>query len=131
MGLYSSFDPSQYYDEPVVKKQPQPEINKPQEFKKPNQPTISETKRRSLYEEAKKVASSASEYKGPDFRNTYRVGQRVAIKAPNGTYRTANGLIAEIIDKNLMYVYMQDSYKDVNEQWMVDFVTDKDTIIPL
>jgi len=30
-----------------------------------------------------------------------------------------------------MYVSMEDSYKDVNEQWLIDFVTDKDRIIIL
>jgi len=133
MGLYSSFDTSQYYDdEPIVKKQePIKEKVVQQEIKKPNAPAISETKRKSLYDEAMKVATSASEYKGQDFRDIYRVGQKVAIKSPSGDVRTGNGRIAEIVAENLMYVWMEDSYKDVNEQWMADFVTDKDTIIPL
>lgn len=132
MGLYSSFDPSQYYDEPVVKKQQtqQAEASKPQKYKKPNQP-IPEQKRRSLYDQAKEVATSISEYKGPDFKEVYRVGQKVAIKGPNGNFRTRNGRIAEIVAKNLMYVFMEDQYRDVNNQWIVDFVTDKDTVIPL
>lgn len=134
MGLYSSFDTSQYYDdEPVVKKPVQREesINNKQEIKTPNAPTISEKKKRSLYEEAMEVASKESEYKGPDFREVYRVGQLVAIQSPSGEIRTKNGRIAEIVHGNLMYVWMQDSTKDVNGNWLADFVTDKDTVIPL
>ena len=130
MGLYSSFDPSQYYDDEPVKKETkksQPE----QEIKKPNAPAISETKRKSLYDEAKKVASSKSDYKGPNFKDVYRVGQRVAVRGADGVVRTAKGRIAEIVEKNLMYVYMEDTFEDVNGQYVADFLTDKDTIMPL
>jgi hypothetical protein len=130
MGLYSSFNPSDYYDDEPKKVQP---IKKQitQEIKKPNSPMISEKKRKSLYDEAMKVASSKSEYKGPDFRDIYRVGQMVAIQGPNGMFRTRKGKIAEIVAQNLMYVYMEDTYKDATDQWLADFVTDKDKIIPL
>lgn len=126
MALYSSYNTSQYYDEP--KKQEVKPI--PQEYKKPHQQTtpISEQKRRSLYAEAQAIATSITEYKGPDFKSIYRVGQRVAIQSPNGSIRTSNGRIAEIVDKNLMYIWMEDTYKDVNGNWLVDFVTDKDII---
>jgi hypothetical protein len=78
------------------------------------------------------ISATASEkYTGPDFRQIYRVGQAVAILGPNGNYRTRKGSIAEIVSNNLMYVWMEDTYKDVNNQWQVDFVTDKDHIIKL
>lgn len=130
MGLYSSFSTSQYYDDTTsIKKEQQ---NKPtQPIQKPHTPVISEQKRKSLYDEAIKIASTESEYTGPDFRDIYRVGQLVTIKGPNGQIRTNNGKIVEIVARNLMYVYMQDTYKDVTGQWLADFVTDKDTIIPL
>lgn len=133
MGLYSSFNPSDYYDDEPVKKQSQPQqsVNTKQEIKTPNAPALSEKKRRSLYDEAQEVASSKTEYKGPDFRDVYRVGQRVAIQSSNGDIRTAKGRIAEIVSNNLMYVWMEDTYQDVNGQWLADFVTDKDIITPL
>jgi len=132
MGLYSSFDPSDYYDdEPVKKVQTQQSVNKKQEIKTPNAPAISEKKRRSLYDEAQEVATSKSEYNGPNFKDVYRVGQRVAIQGPDGDIRTSKGRIAEIVDSNLMYVWMEDTYQDVNGQWLADFVTDKDKVIPL
>lgn len=136
MGLYSSFNPADYYDEPVVKKAtPQPTPQQPKtDYKKPHQVAdygLTEQKRRSLYEEAKKVATSRAEVVGPDFRDIYRVGQMIAVKGPNGNIRTKKGRIVEIVDRDLMYVGMEDSYKDVNENWLVDFVTSKDVIIKL
>jgi hypothetical protein len=131
MGLYSSFSTAQYYDEEPVKKEQKPKQPSTQEIKKPNSPMISEKKRKSLYDEAMKVASSESEYKGPDFRDVYRVGQKVAIQSPSGEIRTGNGRIAEIVANNLMYVWMEDTYRDVNDQWLAEFVTDKDKVIPL
>ncbi len=123
MALYSSYNSSQYYDEPIKPKQPEVEYKKPNEV-----PKISEQKRKSLYSEAQAIATAISEYNGPNFKLIYRVGQRVAIQSPNGSIRTTNGRIAEIVDKNLMYIWMEDTYKDVNGNWLVDFVTDQDTI---
>lgn len=125
MALYSSFNSSQYYDEPVKKVVEAPK----QEYIKPNVvPTISEQKRKSLYSEAQAIATAIADYSGPNFKLIYRVGQRVAIQSPNGAIRTSNGRIAEIVDKNLMYIWMEDTYKDVNGNWLVDFVTDQDKI---
>ncbi len=109
MGLYSSFNPADYYDEPVVKKTQAQTPAQPvkQDYKKPHQVAdygLTEQKRRSLYEEAQKVASSREEIKGPDFRDIYRVGQMIAVQAPNGTLRTKKGRIVEIVDRDLMYV---------------------------
>jgi len=132
MGLYTNFNTSQYYDDEPKKEEKQVINQKKQKIiKHPNTPKISEKKRKSLYEEAMKIATSESEYNGIDFRDVYRIGQQVMIKNPNGTIRTTKGRIAEIVHKNLMYVWMEDTYKDVNGQWLVDFVTDKDIIIPL
>lgn len=136
MGLYSSFSTSQYYDEPVVKKPttPQSEKQSQTDYKKPHQVAdygLTEQKRRSLYEEAKKVESSKSVIKGPDFRDIYRVGQMIRVQAPNGHVRTNKGRIVEIVDRDLMYVGMEDSYKDVNDNWLVDFVTQTDKITKL
>ena len=140
MGLYSSFNPAQYYDDPSPAKKAQPtpqqETNQSQkvEYKKPHSlPNygLTEQKRKSLYEEAQKVATSRAEIKGPDFRDIYRVGQMIAVKSGNGQLRTKKGRIVEIVDRDLMYVGMEDSYKDVNDNWLVDFVTDKDIVIKL
>ncbi len=125
MGLYSSFSTSDYYDDTPIKKKTQttPKV-KQQENISPIKPEV----RKSLYAEAQEVATSKSEYTGPDFREVYKVGQAVAIQGPNGNYRTTKGVIAEIVAINLMYVYMEDTYKDATDQWLVDFVTDTDTI---
>ena len=135
MGLYSSFSTSQYYDEPVVKNIVPTQSEKPTDYKKPhqviennNQYGLTEQKRRSLYEEAKKVESSHSVTKGPDFRDIYRVGQMIRVQAPNGHVRTNKGRIVEIVDRDLMYVAMENSYKDVNDNWLVDFVLHTDRI---
>lgn len=127
MGLYSSFNPSDYYDDKDKKSTTvtTQSIHTPDRVQPPSIPTA---KKRSLYEQAKEVATSPDMYKGPDFRKVYRVGQQVAIQAPNGNMRTTKGVIAEIVAENLMYVYMTDTYKDANDQWLVDFVTDKDKI---
>lgn len=133
MGLYSSFNPADYYDEPV-KKKPQDQPKRTEEFKKPNMPVdngLTEQKRRSLYAEAQKVASSRAEIKGPDFREIYRVGQMIRVQAQNGQLRTNKGRIIEIVDKDLMYVGMEDSYKDVHDNWLIDFVTVADKITKL
>ena len=130
MGLYSTFNTSDYYDdEPTT---PTPTPQKPPVDTNPTiiKPITQEVKR-SLYDQAKEVMTSKSEYKGPDFRDIYRVGQAVAIQGPNGEFRTRKGTIAEIVASTLMYVYMEDSYKDATDQWLTDFVTDKDTITPL
>jgi hypothetical protein len=133
MGLYSSFNPSQYYDTPTpVVKNNVEKVETP--YKKPHQVEnygLTEQKRRSLYSEAQKVASSRSVVKGPDFREIYRVGQMIAVQAPNGSLRTKKGRIVEIVDKDLMYVGMEDSYKDVNGNWLVDFVMSTDKITKL
>ena len=138
-GLYTSFSTSQYYDD--VSDTKKTDIKNVQNdtnsnvYKKPHQETqaygLTSQKRKSLYEEAVKVATASEKYTGPDFRQIYRVGQAVAILGPNGNYRTKKGSIAEIVSNNLMYVWMEDTYKDVNNQWQVDFVTDKDHIIKL
>jgi len=128
MGLYSTFNPADYYDDEPVKKT-QKKVEKVQPVKKPA--PIKEEVRKSLYAQAKEVMDSKSHHKGPDFRDIYRVGQAVAIQGPNGEFRTKKGIIAEIVADSLMYVYMEDSYKDATGQWLADFVTDKDTITPL
>lgn len=129
MALYSSFDPSEYYDEPVQKPKKEVQPHKKQ-INSNEVPSIPETKRKSLYEEAKKVMTD-KEKSGVDFRNLYRVGQMIAVQGPNGQYRTTKGRIAEIVAEDLMYVYMEDAYKDANENWLVDFVTAVDKIYPL
>jgi hypothetical protein len=133
MGLYSSFSTSQYYDEPVVKK-PAQQAEKSTEYKKPHQTEnngLTEQKRKSLYAEAQKVASTAAVIKGPDFREIYRVGQMIRVQAPSGHVRTNKGRIVEIVDRDLMYVGMEDTYKDVNDNWLIDFVTPTDRITKL
>ncbi len=134
MGLYSSFDPSQYYDESEKKEIAQEKINKYNERHKAPEvelPPIPEAKKASLYEESKSLLKNSKEYNGPDFRDIYNVGQAIAVTDSNDNVKTAKGRIAEIPDRNLMYVYMEDSYKDVNENYLVEFVTDKDKIFPL
>ena len=121
MGLYTSFDTSSYYDEPNKKAE-----QAKQKTEITNKPKPQET-RTSLYAQAQKI----KEYKekiSVDFRKIYRVGQKVAIQGPNGVFRTKKGVIAEIVAENLMYVYMEDTYKDSTDQWLADFVTDEDTI---
>jgi len=135
MGLYSTFTTSQYYDTPVVKKENKPSTTKSSEYKKPHQMPkdygLTPQKRRSLYAEAKEAATTHSEFSNIDFNNLYRVGQMLMIQAPNGTVRTKKGRIVEIVDKDLMYVAMEDTYRDVNNFWLVDFVTPKDKITKL
>ena len=128
MSLYSSFNPADYYDTPSKPKARADQVQKPQ-IKRPEEKM--QQKKKSLYEQAKEIATNETEYAGPDFRDVYRVGQYVAIRAASGEIRTKRGRIAEIVAKNLMYVYMEDSHKDVNNQWLADFVTDKDKILPL
>lgn len=126
MGLYSSFNPSDYYDDNDKK----PTTVTPPTYTpdRVQPPSIPMAKKQSLYEQAKEIATAPDSYTGPDFRKIYRVGQSVAIQAPNGNMRTTKGIIAEIVAENLMYVYMTDTYKDANNQWLVDFVTDKDKV---
>jgi hypothetical protein len=123
MGLYTSFDTSEYYDTPSPK--PQSTQNNQET---PHTPPLTPGVRKSLYDKAQQVADKKDKLNGIDFRVKYRVGQKVAIQGPNGQFRTKNGSIAEIVAENLMYVYMEDSYKDSTDQWLADFVTDKDTI---
>lgn len=127
MGVYSNFSTSDYYD-----KKPQQQVQQQSTVKQTyNQPAIPEHTRKSLYDQAKTIAESTDKYKGPDFRKVYRVGQMVAIQGANGQVRTGKGMIAEVVAENLMYVYMTDAYRDANDQWLVDFVTDKDIVTPL
>ncbi len=122
MGLYTSYDASEYYDE-----KPKPQVTQQIQESKPVQ-KIAPAVKKSLYDRAQAVAEKKDAFNGIDFRTKYRVGQRVAIQGPNGQFRTQKGVIAEIVAENLMYVYMEDSYKDSTDQWLADFVTDKDTI---
>lgn len=125
MGLYTSYDTSEYYDTLSTKKVEQ----KKQDVVTPV--NIPPEVRKSLYDKSQDVIDKKKRYNGIDFRNKYRVGQRIAVQGPNGNTRTSKGVIAEIVAENLMYVAMEDSYKDVNEQWLIDFVTDKDRILIL
>ena len=135
-GLYSSFSTSQYYDESdkPAKKQEKPVE---QSHKKPHQPDVAPdygltpTKRKSLYEEAQKIVTTATEYDHIDFQSLYRVGQMVAIQDMKGNLRTAKGRVVEIVNRDLMYVGMEDSHKDVHGQWLIDFVTSSDIITKL
>jgi hypothetical protein len=122
MGLYTSYDNSMYYDKKAPTQVPK------QKSTEAKVQQIKPTMKKSLYDQAQKVATKKELYKGVDFRTKYRVGQHVAIQGPNGIYRTQQGIIAEIVAENLMYVYMEDTYKDSTDQWLADFVTDKDTI---
>jgi len=128
MGLYSTFNTSDYYDDEPVKNTPK-KAEQVQPIQKPT--PVKEEVRRSLYEQAKEVMNSKSNHNGPNFKEIYREGQAVAIQGPNGEFRTKKGIIAEIVAPTLMYVYMEDSYKDATDQWLADFVTDKDTVTPL
>jgi len=131
MGLYSSFDTSQYYDTPPKKK----EQKKVTEHKNPNNNVnnyvLTPQKRKSLYEEAKYIRENASDKSKVDFREIYRIGQMVMIQKPNGEIRTRKGRIIEIVANDLMYVGMEDTYKDVNGNWLVDFVTGDSIITKL
>jgi hypothetical protein len=129
MGLYSSFNTSQYYDEPVKSKavvDEKPVVS----YKKPHSADygLTEQKRKSLYAEAQHAASSRTEFGNIDFRDLYRVGQMIMVQNPNGVYRTKLGRIIEIVARDLMYVGMEDSHRDVNGAWLVDFVLPKDKI---
>ncbi len=127
MGLYSTFSTSQYYDSPpVVTKAAQPTYKQPHQITK-----IDNNKRKSLYEEAMKIVSSREEYKGPDYRTIYKLNQYVRIQSPQGHVRTNKGRIVEIVASNLMYIAMEDTYKDVQGNWLVDFVTGHDIITRL
>ena len=139
MGLYSTFNTSQYYDDdsPIKKNKQSLEVEQKKdepkkEYKKPHQveppPVI---KKKSLYAEAQEVASTKSEYSDKDFRDLYRVGQMVSVYEKSGKIRTKQGRIVEIVDRDLMYVGMEDTYKDVNGNWLIDFVTSKDIITKL
>ena len=124
MGLYTSYDTSEYYDTNAPKK-----VEKKQEETKVV--NIPPEVRKSLYDKSQDVLDKKKRYNGIDFRNKYRVGQRIAVQGPNGHTRTSKGVIAEIVAENLMYVSMEDSYKDVNDQWLIDFVTNNDRIMIL
>lgn len=121
MGLYSSFDTSQYYDTPPKKKEPKKIIENNTALSKNY--GLTEQKRKSLYEEAKTIRESGSGKNKVDFRELYRVGQMVVIQKPNGQIRTRKGRIIEIVANDLMYVGMEDTHKDVNGNWLIDFVT--------
>ncbi len=128
MGLYNSFNPSDYYDDDEKPAKVTPVKTQRQEVTPtPLQPEV----RKSLYDQAKQIATSKSEDTGPDYRDIYRVGQAVMVQGSDVIVRTSDGIIAEIVAKNLMYVYMQDSYKDATDQWLADFVTTGDIITPL
>jgi hypothetical protein len=132
-GLYSTFSTSQYYDTPP---KPEKSVDKPTangSFKKPHQLDpkdygLTASKRQSLYAEAQKTVSTKSEYDHIDFKSMYRVGQMVAIQSRNGHYRTRKGRIVEIVNRDLMYVGMEDSTKDAHDHWLIDFVTSSDII---
>lgn len=142
MPLYSSFSTSDYYDDEPKNKQKKVtsqhqkhEQNKKIDYKKPHQSPnnygLTEQKRKSLYEEAQEVASTSSEYDHIDFRSLYRVGQMIMVQRPNGNIATRKGRIVEIVAKNLMYVGMEDTHKDVHGNWLVDFVKSDDKITRL
>lgn len=138
MGLYSTFSTSQYYDdEPVVKKKV-PESSgqnettqQPTNYKKPHQLPengLTPQKRKSLYAEAQHIAASKSERGNVDFVDMYRIGQMLMVQDEKGRVRTRKGRVVEIVSKDLMYIGMEDTYKDVHGHWLVDFVTGKDKI---
>jgi len=129
MGLYTSFNPSDYYEPEYKKKETKPSKAVEQ---KQTPPKLTESQRKSLYAEAQKVKEKiAKDKKGPNFKKKFRVGQKVAIKNNKNEIVTRNGIILEIVAEDLMYVSMLDTYKDVNDQWLVAFVTHDDTIYPL
>lgn len=133
MGLYTSFNTHDYYDDdPVIKKpdvKPTESPSKRTEYSKPHQVAETPTLKRSLYAETKEIASTISEYDHIDFRSLYRIGQMVRVENNvTGQVRTNKGRIVEIVAKDLMYVGMEDSHKDVHDNWMVDFVTNKDNV---
>lgn len=127
MGLYSSYDPSEFYDTSSKR-----EGTKKKDYKQPHQiadnMSLTNQKRKSLYEEAQKIRSGEIKNPNLDFRKLYRVGQLIMVQSKNGVIRTRRGRIVEIVDKDLMYVGMEDTYKDVNDHWLVDFVTGTDKI---
>lgn len=136
MGLYTTFSTSQYYDTPtkpeksVDKSTENRSFNKPHQFD-PKAYGLTAGKRQSLYEAAQKVATTKSEYKHIDFKAMYRIGQLVSIQSRPGHYRTKKGRIVEIVSRDLMYVGMEDSYKDAQDNWLIDFVLASDIITPI
>lgn len=132
MGLYNSFNPSEYYDvTPKTAIVSPPKIKNTDTISGESSKIIPPKQKKSLYGEAQEKEAFASKIKGPDFRDVYRVGQMVAIQSQNGQVRTRKGKIIEIVDRDLMYVSMEDTYKDVHGNWMVDFVVATDTVTKL
>jgi len=127
MGLYTSLNFSQYYDEP--KKEVKEPINNKQY--KTKVVSINKNSRRSLYSEAQQILKKSKKLNGVDFKKQYREGQYVVVFDINGPILTKKGRIIEIIAENLMYVEMEDTYKDVNDNYLVAFVTHENKVIPL
>jgi hypothetical protein len=131
MGLYSSFNPTEYYDKTENNNVKNENNNKQNIIKVETPPPIPKKVKKSLYAEAKKELEKQTTKPKVDFRKIYRVGQKVAIVNKKGELVTQKGKIAEIVAEDLLYVYMQDTYKDVNGNWLVGFVTSEDKIYPL
>ncbi len=133
MGLYSTFSTSQYYDNNDIKdKKPKKEINEEKVTNpKIHNTSITEEKRKSLYDEAVKYSSRKMNNQKDSYFNRFRVGQMIAVQTENGLLKTSKGRIAEIAHDSLMYVYDENSHKDVNGNYMVEYVTGKDKIFPL
>jgi hypothetical protein len=134
MGLYTSFNPANYYDEDIKQQIKEENKTKQQHIiqsKEETPPPIPQKIKKSLYAEAKKQLEKMKEKPKVNFKETYRVGQKVAIVDKKGNLVTQKGKIAEIVAEDLMYVYMEDTYKDVNGNWLVGFVTAEDKIYPL
>jgi len=121
MGLYTSFSTTKYRNKP--KKHIIEEESKQEEA-----PIIKENIKKSLYAEAQKVIKETKNKPSVNFKEQYVVGQLVAIQGPNGIFRTRKGRINEIVAEDLMYVLMEDSYKDSTDEWLADFVTGVDKI---
>lgn len=131
MGLYNSFNPSDYYDPSPKPPSTQLKHKTLANISNESNKAVPIKQKKSLYGEAQEKEAITSKIKGPDFRDVYRVGQMVAVQSENGKLRTRKGKIIEIVDHDLMYVSMEDTYKDVHDNWMVDFVVSTDIVTKL
>jgi hypothetical protein len=125
MGLYTSFDTTMYHDKKDKNKSVDVDNHKNNKIESNKD---NKDNKKSLYSKSKEQEKKKNI---TNFKKKYSVGQRVAIQGANGVVRTKSGIIAEIVAENLMYVYMEDTYKDATDQWLVDFVTDEDNIVVL
>jgi len=124
MGLYTSLKFNNRTDKQETKIQHTLDNSNEQKNEK-------QEEKKSYYSSVKSKQEYEKKLNGKNFLKDYKVGQYIKVIDKKNELITNRGRITRISAEDLMFIEMEDTYKDVREHFLGYMVTGEDKIIPL